>query len=199
MLKKISTLEAAFIVLMAACGIALKPLVGPLARLAGSAFFVPAGTIAGAVYMMWPLLALLVSRRFGAALVTGTIQGVVILMTGLYGSHGFLSLLIYMVPCLIMDFVFLIVRRSGRRWLLFFPAAFANLTGSVLVGFFIMRIPYIPLLISLIPAFIFGGMGGLFALWLYRLLVRSFPQFGIMSEKEKGKKENGEKLVIGER
>jgi len=176
-LKKFSTLEAAFIVLMAAFGIALKPVIGPMAKLAGSALFMPAGAIAGAIYMMWPMLALLVCRRFGAALLTGLIEGIVILVTGLYGSHGFISLLIYTLPCIIMDLVFLLIRSRKQSWLLFFPAGFANLTGSAMVGFLIMRMPLVPLGISLIPAFIFGGLGGLAAGGLQKMLVKAFPQF----------------------
>lgn len=177
MLKRFTTLEAAFIVLMAACGIALKPVVGPLARLIGSALFIPAGAIAGGIYMMWPLLALLVCRKFGTALLTGLIEGSVIFITGLYGSHGFLSLAIYVLPCLIIDAVYVLVRRPRSGWPLFFPAAAGNVTGSLLVGLWIMRIPAIPLLLSLIPAFIFGGLGGLLAAGLYRVLTSSFPQF----------------------
>ena len=177
MLKKISTLDATFIVFMAACGIALKPIIGPMAKLVGSALFIPSGAIAGAIYMMWPMLALLVVRRFGTALLVGLIEGIIVLVTGFYGSHGFLSLFIYVAPCFVMDIFFYLIKRFNSTWLLFAPAAFANLTGSALVGLMIMHIPAIPLLASLIPAFIFGGIGGLFAAGLFSVLTRSFPQF----------------------
>jgi len=177
MLKKISTLEAVFVVLMSACGIALKPIVGPMAKLIGSAFFIPAGAIAGAVYMMWPMLALLVVRRFGTAMLVGFIEGVIVLITGFYGSHGILSLITYIAPCLFIDITYWLIRKNNKRILLFFPPAVGNLVGSVIVGFFIMHIPPIPLLFSIIPAFIFGGIGGLFASGLYQLLIESFPQF----------------------
>jgi len=177
MLKKLSTLEATFIVLMAACGIALKPVVGPMAKLVGSALFIPSGALAGAVYMMWPMLALLVVRRFGAALLVGLLEGIILLVTGLYGSHGFLSLAIYVLPCFIIDVGFWAIKRFNNHWLLFVPTAFGNVTGTALVGIIIMHMPTIPLLASLAPAFIFGGIGGLFAGALYRLLIKSFPQF----------------------
>ena len=177
MLKRMTTLEATLVVLMAACGIALKPIVGPMAKLVGSALFIPSGTIAGAVYMIWPMIAILVVQRFGTAMLVGLIEGIVVLITGFYGSHGFLSLLIYVAPCLMMDVGFLILGNQEKRWMLFFPAAMGNLTGSAMVGLLIMHMPEIPLLISLIPAFIFGGIGGLLATGLYKLLVHSYPQF----------------------
>ncbi len=177
MLKNISTLDATFIVLMSACGIALKPIVGPMAKLIASAFFIPSGAIAGAVYMMWPVLALLVVRHFGTAMLVGFIEGIIVLITGFYGSHGVLSLLTYVMPCLVIDIIFWILKNYKFRIMLFIPPAFGNLAGSLIVGFFIMHIPTIPLLLSLIPAFVFGGIGGWFAFGLYQLLIKSFPQF----------------------
>ena len=177
MLKRMTTLEATFVVFMAACGIALKPIVGPMAKLVGSALFMPSGAIAGAIYMMWPMLALLVVRRFGTAMLVGLIEGIIVLVTGFYGSHGFLSLWIYFMPCFVMDITFLFIRNRQKKWLHFLPAALGNGTGTAMVGILIMHMPRIPLLISLVPSLLFGGFGGLFAVGLHGLLVRSFPQF----------------------
>ena len=177
MLKKMSTLDATFVVLMAACGVALKPIVGPITKLIGSALFIPSGSIGGAVYMMWPTLAFLVVRRFGAASLVGIIEGIIIVFTGFYGSHGIISLLIYFIPCLIIDLSLWITQKFANRFVLFVAPALGNLSGSVMVGVFIMHIPTIPLIISLAPSFVFGGIGGLFAGGLYNLLIRSFPQF----------------------
>ena len=178
MLKRFSTLDATFIVLMAACGIALKPVVGPMAKLIGSAFLMPSGVIAGSIYMMWPVLALLVVRRFGTAMLIGLIEGIIVLVTGFYGSHGILSLLVYLLPCIFIDLVFLLIRNQKTTWLIFFPPAVGNIVGLLMVGVLIIHMPTIPLLISMVPGFIFGGLGGLLAWRLYALLVKSFPQFG---------------------
>jgi len=177
LIKRWTTLEAVFLVLMAAWGVALKPVVGPLTKLIGSALFIPSGALAGAIYMMWPMLALLVVRRFGAATFVGVLEGVIVLVTGFYGSHGFLSLITYIGPCVVMDLAFLPIQHSRFRWSRFFPPAWANVTGTILVGMLIMRVPTVPLLLGCIPAFILGGLGGLLALWLYGLLIKVFPQF----------------------
>jgi ABC-type thiamin/hydroxymethylpyrimidine transport system permease subunit len=174
---RITTLEATFVVLMAACGVALKPIVGPMAKIVGAALFVPSGTIAGAIYMMWPTLAALVVRRFGSALLVGLIEGIVVLITGFYGSHGIFSLVVYVTPCVFIDVGFLVTRRCQNRLTVFIPPALGNTAGTVLVAVLIMHLPTIPLLVSLVPAFIFGGLGGWLALGLYLLLVKSYPQF----------------------
>ena len=177
MLQKITTLDAVFITLMAACGLALKPIVGPIGKLIGTLFFIPGGSVAGAVYMIWPMLAVLVVRRLGVASLVGLIEGVIVLITGIYGSHGILSIITYLMPCLLIDLGYLLVKNINNKLTFFFPPAFGNTGGSILVGYFIMHIPFIPLLIGLIPAFIFGGIGGLLAAKLHDLLTKTFPQF----------------------
>ena len=175
MLKKISTLDAVFIVLMAACGLVLKPIIGPLTKLIGSALFLSSGSFAGIIYMIFPMLALLVVRQFGSATLTGLIQGIIILVTGIYGSHGILSLVTYVVPCLFIDSAYFLVRKSNKEWLMFFPAALGNLSGNFLVAVLILHLPRIPMMITLIISFILGFVSGYLSLTLYKWLINMFP------------------------
>lgn len=177
MFKQLSTLDSIFIVLMAVFGIALKPIVGPLAQMLASVFVIQPGAVAGAVYMIWPMLALLVVKRFGGATSVGVIQGIIVMLTGLYGSHGVLSLATYILPCLMIDLAYLSLRRMHRGLRSFLPTALGNAAGSGLVGWLLMRLPWIPLSISVSLAFCFGGFAGLFAYGLYRQLIRTFPQY----------------------
>ncbi|MBN1154947.1 ECF transporter S component [candidate division KSB1 bacterium] len=177
MFNKLSTLDAVFITLMAAFGLALKPVVGPIGKLIGTLLFIPGGSISGAIYMIWPMLALLVVRRFGAATMVGLLEGVIVMMTGIYGSHGILSIFTYLIPCVIIDGLFWLIKPRENLFLHAIPTAFGNLSGSFIVAYYIMHVPFVPLLIGLIPAFIFGGLGGILAYRLYILLLKSFPQF----------------------
>jgi len=177
MLKKFTTLDSVFITLMAACGLALKPIVGPIGKIVGSILFIPGGSISGAVYMIWPMLALLVVRRFGSATMVGLLEGVIVIISGIYGSHGILSLVTYVIPCLVIDCVFQMIKSRHNLLFYTFPTALGNMSGSLLVAYFIMRIPTVPLLVGLIPSIIFGGLGGILAYSLYNLLIKSFPQF----------------------
>ena len=172
-----TTLEDTFIILMAACGVGLKPVVGPLTRMLSSALFIPAGALGGMIYMVWPCLGLLVTRKTGTATAIGLLEAVIVLVTGIYGSHGILTLITYVVPCLVMDGVFMLSGRGAITWLIFLPPACANCTGALLVGFLIMRMPVIPLLISLFPAFLAGGVSGFLARGLFQGLTGTFPQF----------------------
>ncbi len=175
MLKKISTIDAVFIVLMAVCGLVLKPIIGPLTKLIGSVLFISSGSFAGMIYYIFPLLALLVVRHFGSATLTGLIQGIIILVTGIYGSHGILSLITYVVPCLFIDLAYFTIRKSNREWLIFFPGAMGNSTGNLLVAVVFLRLPMIPLIITLIIAFFFGAVTGFISLNMYKWLINISP------------------------
>jgi hypothetical protein len=177
MLNRISTLDAVFIALMAACGLALKPIVGPLFKLIGSAFFIPSGSMAGAIYMIWPMLALLIVKQFGIATIVGLIQGIVVLVTGIYGSHGVLSLITYTLPGLMIDCFYLLIHRFQKQWLMFLPPAMGNVSGLFIVAVVFMHLPLIPMVIGLIFAFVFGAAGGFLSLVLYSWLIKTFPIF----------------------
>jgi len=174
MLNKIKTLDAVFIALMAACGLALKPIVGPLFKLIGSALLIPSGSMAGAIYMIWPMLAVLTVRQFGASTIVGLIQGIIVLVTGIYGSHGVLSLMTYTIPGLVIDVVYLLIVGFQNRCLMVLPAAMGNVSGSILVSIIFMHLPFIPLLIGVIFAFIFGTIGGWLSLMLHLWLIETF-------------------------
>lgn len=170
--KKIFTHEFTIIVLMAACGIATKPIIGPLAKMIAAPFFLPGGVVAGAFSMLWPMLALLVVQRFGTALLVGLLEGMMVLITGFYGSHGLLSLLIYVTPCVFIDGLYIFTKDARYQIIRFLPTALGNVAGVFLVGFFIMHLPVISLFIGLMPAFVFGGVGGWFAEQLYQVIKR---------------------------
>lgn len=177
MLRKISTFDGVFIALMAACGLALKPIVGPLFKLIGSALFISGGSMAGFIYMIWPMLAVLVVGRFGAATMVGLIQGIIIMVTGIYGSHGVLTLITYTVPGVAIDVFYLFIRRWPNASLVAIPAAMGNLCGNLLVSILILHLPRIPLLISLVPSFFFGGVGGYLSWIIYKWLLQTFSIF----------------------
>ncbi len=177
MLTRITTLDAVFVALMSACGLALKPIVGPLFKLIGSALLIPSGSMAGAIYMIWPMLALLIVKQSGIATTVGLIQGIIVMVTGIYGSHGVLSMITYTIPGIIIDLVYLMIYRFENQWLMVIPAAMGNVSGTAIVSIVFLHLPLIPLIIGLIPAFFFGALGGYLSLVLYRWLVKTFPIF----------------------
>jgi len=146
---------------MAALGIAVKAVVTPLIQLASAPLFIPGGSLAGGLYMMWLVMAVGITGKRGAATLAGLVQTILVLLTGIGGSHGLFSLVSYTLPGVAID-VWLLV---SRHRLCCLPCAFvscilANLCGTFAVNLIFFRLPTIPLLLSLAAAAFSGGLGG---------------------------------------
>ncbi|MCL2392802.1 MAG: ECF transporter S component [Oscillospiraceae bacterium] len=152
------------IALLAALGIAVKIPLQPLAQMITGPLFVPGGAMAGGIYMMFPVLAVSITGKTGAAALCGFVQALLVLITGLGGHHGALTIVTYTVPGLAIDLVMLLSHHRGCcRICCFFGSMAANLTGTLLVGAAFFSIPLIPLLLMLCSAALSGGLGGLLA------------------------------------
>lgn len=164
------TKDLILIALMAAMGLAVKPLVKTLTHIVSSPLGIPGGTLGGGFYMMWLTLAMAMTRRFGAAALTGLLQGFVVLITGWFGSHGAISLFTYALPGLVIDIVALVYKRFETFDGQILYCLLANLTGTWIVGLIIMRLPKAPLAIAAAMSIISGIIGGSIAYLIYKEL-----------------------------
>ena len=165
---KYTTLDFVLTALMAALGIATKPIIVPLVHIVTGPLFIPGGAVAGGFYMFWIALAAGLTGKRGTATITALIQALIIIVTGAFGSHGLLSVVTYTLPGLMIDMVFLLIRRKWTTAMDFFLAGIiANLTGTYLSNLVFFRLPTIPLILSLASAILSGGLGGLIAYQIY--------------------------------
>jgi len=149
------------IAMMAAMGIAVKVVVTPLAQLLTGPLFIPGGVAAGGFYMLFLVLAISITRKHGTALITALVQAVLVTVTGTLGSHGAASLLIYSLPGLAVEAMWLIPGWERGGAICSFTAGIsANIAGSYAVNLLIFRLPVTPLLLSLAVAALSGGLGG---------------------------------------
>jgi len=161
--NKTSLFHLILIAIIAALGIAVKPVVVPLAQLITGPF-VPGGAAAGGIYMLFLVLAASLTKVRGAGLLCGLCQGLLVLALGVAGSHGALSLLTYTLPGLAVDLVFLLLaRKEANLPACCFGGMLANITGTAAVNFAFFALPVIPLLLSLCLAAFSGGLGGVAA------------------------------------
>jgi hypothetical protein len=165
---RFSTRDLILIALLAAIGLAIKPLVKTLIHFVSTPLGIPGGTLAGGFYMMWLTLAIAIVRRFGAAFLTGLIQGLAVLITGWFGSHGAISILTYAFPGLVIDLLALLYRRYDKLDGQVVYCLLANLTGTWLVGLIIMRLPKAPFALALLLSVISGIIGGLLSYTIYQ-------------------------------
>ena len=75
-MKRFSVKEIILISVMAALGLAVKPVVTPLAHIISTPLMIPGGALAGGLYMMWLAVAFGLTRKRDTATLMGLVQGI---------------------------------------------------------------------------------------------------------------------------
>lgn len=164
------------IAMMASLGVAIKPVVVPLAHIITGPLYIPGGVIAGGFYMMWIVLGAGLVGRLGTATLISIVQAIMVISIGIFGTHGIMSLLTYILPGLAVDMVLLVLRHRGCcLGCCFVSGIAANVSGTFLVNLVFFRLPLIPLVLSLSSAALSGGLGGIIAY----SVIKQFRKFNI--------------------
>lgn len=170
-LKKFTMFDLMVITMMAVLGVAIKPVVVPLAHIITGPLYIPGGVVAGGFYMLWIVLGRGLVGKPGAAVLIGLVQAILVIALGVFGTHGAVSIITYVAPGLMVDLLYLVVRSGvNTSYGAFFGGVAANLTGTYMVNLTFFRLPWLPLLLSLAAAALSGGLGGLIAYSLNRQL-----------------------------
>jgi hypothetical protein len=177
MLKKwFSIYDLIIIAVMAAVGIAIKPVVSSAVHFISAPLMIPGGSLAGGLYMLWIVLAFAITGKIGAATLAGLVQAIIVIFTGIPGSHGIMSLVSYTAPGLAIDILMLLMlKAAGRefdRLASFLAGMAANLAGTFFVNIIFFHLPALFLALTLAAAALSGGIGGLIAWELFRVVKR---------------------------
>ena len=172
-LRGFTTRDLVIIAVLAALGIAVKPVVVPLAHLVSAPLFIPAGALAGGLYMMWLVVGMGIVGRRGTATLIALVQALLVMLTGVVGSHGAISLISYTLPGIVMDLgLWLTGHRACCLRCCFLAGILANITGTLMVSFIFFRLPPIPMALTLCTAALSGGVGGILAWQVIKALRR---------------------------
>ncbi len=170
-IARFSIYESVVMALMAALGIAVKPIVVPLAHLICGPFVIPGGALAGGLYMMWLIIGYGLVKKPGTAVIIGLIQACLVIFTGVIGSHGIMSLLTYAAPGLAVEIVQILLRHhcccAGCCAI---GGMAANVAGSACVNVVFFRAPGLYLALVLSVSALSGLLGGLLAWKLLHFL-----------------------------
>lgn len=165
-LSRFTTFDLIIIALLSACGIATKPFVRLLAQVF-TGTFISAGTLGGIFYMLWIVLACSIVKKRGTAVMVGVVQSILVVVFDMLGNRGIANLLVYVVPTIALEMGMLLSPKYVSSIIAgFFAGAIANTTGSLIVNVIFLRVPFIPLMVSLGVSLLTGGMGGVIG---YRL------------------------------
>ncbi len=165
---RFTTIELVVIALLAALGIAVKPFVQPLIKLITATLKVPSGTIGGFIYMFWPVVAVAMTGKPGAATLLSFVQALIAYIIG-FGSHGIANFPAYLLPGIVIDLTFLISGDRGSNYIVGAVAgALGNAVGVAFINLVLFRMPYVALIFTVIVGMISGAIGGLAAIFVGR-------------------------------
>ncbi|RPF48749.1 energy-coupling factor transport system substrate-specific component [Hydrogenoanaerobacterium saccharovorans] len=167
---------------LAALGIAIKPVIVPLVHFITGPLLIPGGSVAGGIYMMWIVLGVALVGKAGSGTIIASVQAVVVIATGISGSHGILSIVTYLLPGIAVDAtLFLLKKVKCYKIKMFVCGMTANVFGTLLSNILFFRLPTIPLLLSLSAGAFSGGIGGLIAYGIRKRLM----VFGLFEHSDK--------------
>jgi hypothetical protein len=177
-LRKFTLFELILLALIAALGIAVKPVVVAISHLITGPLLIPGGALAGGFYMLFIIVGGALVGKKGSVTLICLIQGIVVLVSGVYGSHGAVSLITYAVPGLLVDALWILCRTDGASLAACFcGGVVANVSGTALVNLVFFRMPAAVLLFIAVLAALSGGVGGIIA-WQ---IVKHFKKLNIFS------------------
>lgn len=170
-LQAFSIFDLMIISLMATLGIAIKPVVVPLVHFISGPLMIPGGALAGGLYMMWLVVGFGIVGKYGTGTFIAFVQAILVTILGVTGSHGILSLISYTMPGIMMDLVLLGLRHKVCcRQCSFIAGAVANVTGTIAVNLVFFQLPVFFLILALAISLLSGGIGGLLAWELLKVL-----------------------------
>ena len=176
--QKFTLYELVIMAVMAALDIATKQIVAPLAHIVCGPFAIPSGALAGGFYMMWIIIGYGIVRKPGTALIISIIQALLVIFTGVVGSHGIMSLFTYICPGLAVELVLIITRhRCCCAGCCALAGIAANMTGTACVNIVFFRAPGVYLILVLAMAALSGLAGGITG-WQ---LIKIFSKTPLMS------------------
>lgn len=172
--QKFTLYELVMMAVLAALGIAIKTVVKPLAQIICGPFMIPAGTLAGGLYMMWMIVGYGLIKKRGTALIISVIQALLVIFTGSIASHGIMSLVTYAAPGLAVELIYMIIRHRGCCiGCCAIGGMAANLVGVACVNIIFFRAPGVYLVLILAIAAFSGLVGGVLA----RELIKIFEKY----------------------
>lgn len=170
MLKSFSVRDLILIAALAAIGIAIKPVVGPFFKMLSRPLGIPGGSFAGGFYMMWLVLAVVIVNKPSTGIVFGVLQAIGVLIFGISGNQGALSLVSYAVPGLMADLVYLIFAKRKHLAAQMSICAIANASGA-LISVIVMFNHPLPIVLAVLGMALVSGMvGGVMSFGIYKSL-----------------------------
>ncbi len=169
-LKRFSVADLIIISAIAALGIAVKPIVGPISKFISTPLGIPGGSLAGGFYMMWLVLAVCIVNKKYTGTVFGILQAVLVLLVGMSGKQGAFSLVSYPLPGIMADVLFHFLRHRQKLFTHLVLGMASNVTGSLVTAVIFFHLPAMMVGVNFALATASGIMGGYLSYGSYMAL-----------------------------
>lgn len=171
-LRNFTTRDLIIIAGLAGIGIAIKPLVSPLSKMISTPLMVPGGSFTGGLYMLWLVLAVLIVSKPGTGTLYGILQALVVMVIGLRGNQGLLTLVSYPLPGILVDVIYYFLRWPGWIVTHLILCSLANMAGALVVAVFLFHhpLPYIGIIAGM--SLVSGCLGGAVSWGIYKSLAK---------------------------
>ena len=177
-----------FLALACDIGLFAKRIIAPFANILTDAMHIPGG-IGTSFSLMFLVVAAMLVKKTGCAVLMGAMQSVIALSFGMVGSMGLLAPVGYIVPGIVID----VIVSAGEKldWDDTFTAVIANMLAAAAAGLtanvIVFNLRGIPLMLYVAVALTSGALCGLLGTILIRRL-RPAVLFHLV-QKEEGKDE----------
>lgn len=148
------------IAILASMGTIIKPFIAPVFNIITDLIFIPGGSSAGGIYMMFLTIGAILINKKNVAMYIGLLQGILVFITGISGFQGALSIIIYTAPGITIDFIMRFRNKFNYKYVVMISNALGNLTGSIMTNFIFFKLKLVPASLFFVFSILSGLMGG---------------------------------------
>lgn len=180
-----TTKDLVTIALLSALGGVLSTYIGYLGNMVNHVIGVPfgAGQFMAGLHVIWIILALGITRKKGAATVTGLLKGIIELFMG--GTHGIVIVAVSLVQGLIPDLVLFRDRTKADRNPTMYAVAGGLSSASNVVVFYAFFLAGVPLVLISMLCMLAAASGIIFGGWLVLEMLESLEFSGMVTGKRR--------------
>ena len=180
-----STKDLVTIALLSALGGVLSTYIGYLGNMVNHIIGVPfgAGQFLAGLHVIWIMLALGITRKKGAATVTGLLKGVIELFLG--STHGIVIVIVSLIQGVIPDIILFNDKTKANRSPMFYALAGGFSAASNVIVFQLFFFSGIPLYLVAMLCMLGAASGIIFGGWLVLEMLESLELSGMILGKKK--------------
>lgn len=180
-----TTKDLVTIALLSALGGVLSTYIGYLGNMVNHVIGVPfgAGQFMAGLHVIWIMLALGITRRKGAATMTGLLKGIIELFLG--STHGVVIIVVSLVQGLIPDIVLLSDKAKTDRNPMTYALAGGLSSASNVLVFYSFFLSGVPIVLIAMLCMLAAASGIIFGGWLVLEMLESLEYSGMVLGKRR--------------